>query len=66
MRNFGGFGGDDFFGGSLMRPMGNPFEDMMDFSSAHRNLQGAGNGGTFISHSYVSSSTVGKDGKVKH
>lgn len=42
MRSFGGgFGGfgNDFFGGGLMR---DPFEEMMQFSNAHKGLHGSG------------------------
>ena len=45
---------------------GDPFEDMMDFSRPHQSLHGAGNGGSFVSQTFVSSSKMGSDGKMKH
>lgn len=65
MRSFGGLGsfGSDFFGDSLMR---DPIEEMMDFSRAHRGLQNAGKEGSYVCQTYVSSSTMGPDGKLKN
>jgi len=62
-----GMGRDLFGGGGMMRPFGgrDPFEGMMDFSRPHMGLHEAGNGGSFVCQTYVSSSTMGKDGKMK-
>ena len=62
MRSFGGFGmGSDFFGDR----MGDPFEDMMQFSNAHKGLHSGNNGGDYVCQTFVSSSTMGQDGKMK-
>jgi hypothetical protein len=63
MRSFGGFGGfrDDFFSGGRFDPL----EQMMDFSSAHRDLHGRGNGGSYVCQTFVSSATMGPDGKMQ-
>ena len=37
----------------------------MDFSSAHRNLHGKNDGGSYVCQTFVSSSSMGQDGKVK-
>lgn len=65
MRSFGGgFGGfDDFFGRDRMR---DPFEAMMDFSDGHKKLHSSGNGGSYVCQTYVSSSTMGSDGKMRN
>lgn len=68
MRSFGGFGfggRDDFFGGGMMKPFGDPFEEMMQFSNAHKNLHGSGKDGAYVCQTFVSSSTMGPDGKMK-
>jgi hypothetical protein len=66
MRGFGGFGGrDDFFGGGLMKAFDDPMQHMMNFSDVHRNLHGSGKEGSYVCQSYVSSSTMGPDGKMK-
>ena len=54
-----GFGG---FGGALR----DPFEDMLDFSRPHKGLHNAGKEGSYVCQTYVSSSTMGSDGKVKN
>ena len=62
LRSFGGFGmGSDFFGDR----MSDPFEDMMQFSNAHKGLHSSNNGGNYVCQTYVSSSTMGRDGKMK-
>jgi hypothetical protein len=63
MRHFGSFGRDDFFGGGLGHF--DPLQQMMDFSSAHRDLHGQGKGGSYVCQTFVSSSTMGSDGKMK-
>jgi hypothetical protein len=69
MRQFGGFGGfggfgrDDIFSGGLSHF--DPMQQMMDFSSAHRNIHGQGKGGSYVCQTYVSSSTMGPDGKMQ-
>lgn len=65
MRSFGGgFGGfgDDFFGRDRIR---DPFEAMMQFSEGHKNLHNQNKGGSYVCQTYVSSSTMGSDGKMK-
>lgn len=66
MRSFGGgFGGfgDDFFGRDRNR---DPFEEMMQFSDGHKKLHNSNNGGSYVCQTYVSSSTMGRDGKMKN
>ena len=59
MRQFGSFGRDDFFGGSLFGPMKDPFGEMMEFSKAHKGLHGTGKEGSYICQTFVSSSKMG-------
>ena len=37
----------------------------MEFSKPHKNLHSSNNGGSYVCQTYVSSSTMGKDGKMK-
>ena len=48
-----------------MRPFDDPLQHMMNFSDAHRNMRGSGKEGSYVCQSYVSSSTMGPDGKMK-
>jgi len=63
MGGFGGGFGSDLFGRDNF--MSDPFEDMMEFSKAHKNLHSSNNGGSYVCQTYVSSSTRDKDGKIK-
>lgn len=38
---------------------------MMDFSKAHRGLHGAGKEGSYVCQTFVNSSKMGQDGKMK-
>ena len=67
MHSFGGFGGSfgGGFGGFSNSLMSDPFGDMMQFSNEHKGIHSSNNGGSYVCQSYVSSSTMGNDGRVK-
>ncbi len=48
-----------------MTPFRDPFSEMMEFSNAHRNLHGSGKEGSYVCQTFVSSSKMGPDGKIK-
>ena len=68
------FGHDDHMMGMMGR-MNDPFEDMLKFSNGiifcltyclvHKGMHNKGQQGSFVSQTFVSSSTMGKDGKMK-
>ena len=64
MRGFGGFDSDPFFGGMMKFGSRDPFEDMFQFSDAHKNMHQKGVTGSYVCQSFVSSSKMGPDGKI--
>ena len=63
MRSFGGgMLGNDLFSDGFMK---DPFEQMMDFSNVHRGLHNSGKEGSYVCQTFVSSSMMGADGKMK-
>ncbi len=77
MRSFGGFGGmsmfnDGFFNDDfMMKPFEDPMNRMMGFSDSkdlsrlvHQKAHRNGKEGSFVSQTFVSSSTIGPDGKL--
>ena len=78
MRSFGGFGGmslfnNDFFKGDFMnKPFGDPMDRMMNFSDCklfsrivHQKAHRGNKDGSYVCQTFVSSSSVGQDGKVQ-
>ena len=56
------------FGSDLISQdfLSDPFEQMMNFSNAHKGLHNAGKQGSYVCQTFVSSSKMGPDGKMKN